>query len=610
MAEFEHVDLDLSQIIMDVDLQPRERLDQGRIDQYAEDMVAGATFPPVRVFRVTDRNDRYYLTSGFHRYHGAQEAGRGVIGVEVFIGTFDEAKWDAAASNQEWDRSTEGKKRLEGDKRLAAKMAIQAMQSKSDREIARHVGIGHALVSEVRNGLSVHDGQMSPTRIVNRNGQTYEMDTSRIGRTSPTDLAGDDGSDDVEFATPARPRVDIAGIPGIPDPAATGLPSSPVPARSGLTTRRSATSTGNLKAPFPYFGGKSRVASLIWDHLGDVDNYVEPFCGSAAVLLARPTAPRVETINDADCYVSNFWRATGRDPEAVAVHADWPVNEADLHARHRWLVLSDEARASREKMRSDPDYYDAKVAGWWCWGACCWIGSGWCVVGDDVDEKRPQLCVGNTSHGPGVRRKVPDKMPRLVGGRRGDEYYGGIGVHAEEHLAFSDGHRPQLADAYARGRGVHGNDSAEACAARREWLIRWFGELRDRLRVVRVCCGDWRRVCGSVSVTTRLGLTGIFFDPPYSAEADRCGSLYGVDSATVAHDVRAYCLEHGGDPKMRIVLCGYAGEGHEELVEKAGWTVLPWRASGGYGNRSAKGKENAARERLWFSPHCINPEKE
>jgi hypothetical protein len=117
-------------------------------------------------------------------------------------------------------------------------------------------------------------------------------------------------------------------------------------------------------------------------------------------------------------------------------------------------------------------------------------------------------------------------------------------------------------------------------------------------------------VCGSASVTTRLGLTGICFDPPYSAEAGRCGSLYGVDSATVAHDVRAYCLERGGDPKMRIVLCGYAGEGHEELVETAGWTELAWKASGGYGNRSVKGKENAARERLWFSPHCINPEKE
>jgi hypothetical protein len=362
---------------------------------------------------------------------------------------------------------------------------------------------------------------------------------------------------------------------------------------------------GALRAPFPYFGGKSAVAGLVWERLGDVRNYIEPFCGSAAVLLARPHPPRIETINDADAFVANFWRATGRDPEAVAEHADWPVNEADVYARHRWLVQSDEARAILDRIRTDPEFFDPKVAGWWCWGACCWIGAGWCREGEHVDDKRPQICTGNTTHGPGVRRRVDDKMPRLAGGRKGDEYYGGLGVHAELHPDVGDG-RPQLADAYSRGRGVHGHDSAGTCAERRAWLIGWFGELRDRLRTVRVCCGNWRRVCDSESVTTRLGTTGVFLDPPYSREAGRCKDLYGVDSETVARDVRAYCSERGPDPGMRIVLCGYAGEGHEEL-EAAGWSVIAWRAAGGYGNRSEKGRANAGRERLWCSPHCEPP---
>lgn len=38
-----------------------------------------------------------------------------------------------------------------------------------------------------------------------------------------------------------------------------------------------------LRAPFPYFGGKRRAASLVWEAIGNVDHYVEPFCGSAAV---------------------------------------------------------------------------------------------------------------------------------------------------------------------------------------------------------------------------------------------------------------------------------------------------------------------------------------
>src|SRR5262245_16086743 len=98
-----------------------------------------------------------------------------------------------------------------------------------------------------------------------------------------------------------------------------------------------------LKAPFPAFGGKSKVAGLIWQRLGDPDNVVEPFCFSAAVLLARPHPARFETINDKDVMISNFWRSTKFDPEAVAYWVDDPVDECTMHAIHRWLVLGDEA---------------------------------------------------------------------------------------------------------------------------------------------------------------------------------------------------------------------------------------------------------------------------
>jgi DNA adenine methylase len=50
----------------------------------------------------------------------------------------------------------------------------------------------------------------------------------------------------------------------------------------------------HLQAPFPYFGGKSRVAEIVWARFGDVDNYVEPFFGSGAVLLARPQTGKIE----------------------------------------------------------------------------------------------------------------------------------------------------------------------------------------------------------------------------------------------------------------------------------------------------------------------------
>jgi len=104
--------------------------------------------------------------------------------------------------------------------------------------------------------------------------------------------------------------------------------------------------TERLKAPFPWFGGKSKVAHLVWERFGNVPNYVEPFAGSLAVLLGRPTAPGTETVNDLDCYLANFWRAIKDNPSTTATWADWPVNEADLIARHRWLMDQDEFRGS------------------------------------------------------------------------------------------------------------------------------------------------------------------------------------------------------------------------------------------------------------------------
>ena len=79
---------------------------------------------------------------------------------------------------------------------------------------------------------------------------------------------------------------------------------------------------GTLAAPFPYFGGKSLACETVWAALGDPENYVEPFAGSAAMLLGRPNVGKVETISDADGLVANFWRAVSLDAAEVARHVD------------------------------------------------------------------------------------------------------------------------------------------------------------------------------------------------------------------------------------------------------------------------------------------------
>ena len=345
-----------------------------------------------------------------------------------------------------------------------------------------------------------------------------------------------------------------------------------------------------IKAPFPYMGGKSTVAPLIWQALGQPDHYIEPCFGSGAVLLARPNYnPRshTETVNDADGHIANVWRSLQADPDAVAKYCDWPVNHADLSARKRVLV---EVKGDLlQKLVADPDYYDPKIAGYWVWCACCWIGSGMTRLGSI-----PHL----TNSGQGVH----------AAGQIADLTSSGQGVHAIGKIPYLG----------SRGVGVHAAgqiaDSNPSLDVREPYntnIYSWFRQLSERLRHVRVVCGDWSRVCGGDWQDSHWNDVGIFFDPPYAVE-DR-DDVYDVDDFEVAHKIRAWAIERGSRPSYRIVIAGY--EEHKDELLEAGWSIKTWKASGGYGNiargnKESRGKANRHRECLYFSPHCLNHTQE
>lgn len=312
--------------------------------------------------------------------------------------------------------------------------------------------------------------------------------------------------------------------------------------------------TTDLQAPFPWFGGKRKAADTVWPAFGVVENYVEPFAGSAAMLLAAPEGKRIETINDFDGFVANFWRAVSHDPDAVAHAADWPVNEVDLFARHSWLVRQ---RATlTEQLHADPAYYDTLIAGWWVWGACNWIGSGWCSGTGPWVHDGERIVRADSNAGQGINRK----LPQLGNGGKGGEH------------------------------------------PRTVFIRDWMRELQERLRDVRVTCGDWQRVCQD-SITTRNGLTAVFLDPPYTkGEMDYSAGGMGLG---IAHAVRDWCAANGHNPKLRIVLCGHAGE-HDDLLQH-GWHTRTWKAGGGYA-LTDEAVANRKSETIWCSPHCV-PER-
>jgi len=341
------------------------------------------------------------------------------------------------------------------------------------------------------------------------------------------------------------------------------------------------------KPPFPWFGGKSKAAPLVWQLLGDVEHYVEPFAGGLAVLLNRPhpcNRPyHSETVNDVDALLVNAWRGIQFAPDAVAEAASWPVSEACKTARQIAFLRWRETEA-KERIAGDPRFFDAEMAGWWLWAVAVQIGA---FTGDGAWTADP------------VTGRIM-KMPRAA---------------LREPGVSRD--KPHLAN---NGRGVVGpvlrelgvaecdlpdtDDFHPITMPRLRW---WMRLLSARLRHVRICNGDWSRVCTNGALHTLSvrsnGVCGVFLDPPYD-NSERAKSLYSTDDGSVAAACRAWAIEAGKDPRNRIVLAGYNVE-HSDLLEH-GWREYEWFKRDGL-LTGGMNKASGLRERLWASPHCLRP---
>ena len=305
-----------------------------------------------------------------------------------------------------------------------------------------------------------------------------------------------------------------------------------------------------LTAPYRYFGGKGGIARLVWRALGNPSHYIEPFCGSAAVLLARRHyRGRVETINDADGWLVNAWRAIRYAPDDVAdLFTPQRICEADYHAALAWLH-DHSGHTLMSWLEADPEHYDTRAASWWIYAACWSIGSDYTSRGMWTNEGGYLTKTG----GDGIPRSIP---------------------------ALSN-----------TAPGVYSTGDPRA----------HLNALSDRLREVRITSGDWARVL-TPSVTpsvTRCGSggdcpVGLFLDPPYSTSPDMYAAGADVD---VSADVRDWCMTAPAD--WRIVLCGYDDD-HDELLDH-GWTKVT-------GQSTTSGFTHAladSHERVWLSPTCL-----
>lgn len=87
--------------------------------------------------------------------------------------------------------------------------------------------------------------------------------------------------------------------------------------RPGHNSKESSKRENGVKPPFGYYGAKQRIASDILATLPPHNAWVEAFCGSAAITLAKPPA-LIEVINDLDGNIVNLFRVLRRSPAALA----------------------------------------------------------------------------------------------------------------------------------------------------------------------------------------------------------------------------------------------------------------------------------------------------
>jgi DNA adenine methylase len=121
-----------------------------------------------------------------------------------------------------------------------------------------------------------------------------------------------------------------------------------------------------MKTPISYYGGKQRLVPEILPLIPKHTQYVEPFCGGAAVFWAKPPSAH-EVINDLDGRVVNFYRVLQtRFAELQSMIRGTLHSEAE-HRRAKALLLDETAdpvaRAWAFWVRTNMSFGKVLVAG-------------------------------------------------------------------------------------------------------------------------------------------------------------------------------------------------------------------------------------------------------
>ena len=171
------MDIEMGKITVDVEIVGRvDGLDFVTIQSYADDMEAGAVFPPVEL--VGD-GDVFWLVDGQHRLEAAKRVNGDQISAKVTKGD----RWAALEMSGD-NNADNGRPRTNEDKRQKVLMFLEGERWKdwSNNKIAEKCKVSHTFVNKLRNHTcNVSSMKTERTFIHHKTGQPTTMDITNIG---------------------------------------------------------------------------------------------------------------------------------------------------------------------------------------------------------------------------------------------------------------------------------------------------------------------------------------------------------------------------------------------------------------------------------------------
>ncbi|MFC3208105.1 ParB/RepB/Spo0J family partition protein [Aquamicrobium soli] len=336
-AEDHGLSLDVIQI--DGGTQSRANVNDQVVNDYAEAIKAGATFPPIVVFY---DGRKHWLADGFHRFHAYQMAGKSKVAADVRQGTRRDAILYSVGAND-----THGLRRTRDDKRRAVLTLLNdAEWSKwSDREIARQCAVSPDTVGRVRK-------EVGPVTV--RSDSEDRSYTTKHGTTATMKTAGINASRTQSQAKVSEDNGSITGgagaVTGEASRLASGRTDAGGAASVDLPTNSDAVGdTDAIQSPFDRASDEGRALFLARNNLQEQPK-VEAHDAEACNTHSNAVDP-ASTVTDgrANMEPDDVDRSAERASSAVEVGA--PISPEGAHEK----PASGLSAAHADDAKSDSD---------------------------------------------------------------------------------------------------------------------------------------------------------------------------------------------------------------------------------------------------------------